>query len=94
MAYITHTVHSTIVNRDDAFLPPSVFALGADTVAPNDDVRVLGVTTSSDVSLEKHVTNISGRSTDVIYRSPPMHRYSVFRTRQHDSSKVFVHEIT
>ena len=33
--------------------------LGADTVAASDNVRVLGVTISSDLSLEKHVTNIS-----------------------------------
>ena len=33
--------------------------LGADTVAASDNVRVLGVTISSDLSLDKHVTNIS-----------------------------------
>ena len=32
--------------------------LGDDTVAASDDVRVLGVTISSNLSLEKHVTNI------------------------------------
>jgi len=33
--------------------------LGADTISPSDQVRVLGVTLSSDLSLEKHVSNVS-----------------------------------
>jgi len=47
------TRHASLGSRS-----PSL-QLGADTVAASDDVPVLGVTISSDLSLEKHVTNIS-----------------------------------
>jgi len=33
--------------------------LGADTVTSQDDVRLLGVTISSDLSLQRHVSNVS-----------------------------------
>jgi len=36
--------------------------LGADTVTPQDDVRLLGVTISSDLSLQRHVSNVSATS--------------------------------
>jgi len=47
------TRHTLVGSRGPSLL------LDADTVAASDDVRVLGVTISSDLSLEKHVTNIS-----------------------------------
>ena len=36
--------------------------LGADTVTAQDDVRLLGVTISSDLSLQRHVSNVSATS--------------------------------
>jgi len=36
--------------------------LGADTVTAQDDVRLLGVTISSDLSLQSHVSNVSATS--------------------------------
>jgi len=36
--------------------------LGADTVTAQDDVRLLGMTISSDLSLQRHVSNVSATS--------------------------------
>ena len=36
--------------------------LGADTVTAQDDVRLLGVTISSDLNLQRHVSNVSVRN--------------------------------
>ena len=40
----------------------SSLQLGADTVTAQDDVRLLGVTISSDLCLQRHVSNVSAKS--------------------------------
>ena len=40
--------------------------LGADTIKAQDDVRLLGVTISSDLSLQRHVSNVSSREMVVL----------------------------
>jgi len=70
--------------------------LGADTVVPSDHVRVLGVTISSDLSLDKHVSMIvrrafsgfvnSGVSDD--HETPSLSRHVCMRSSRLASTTV------
>ena len=60
--------------------------LGANTVAASDEVRVLGITISSDLSLDKHVANISAAC---FYRLRELRR--VRRSLDTESAATLVH---